>query len=133
VIGSTKLSVEELERLTGIEIHTPHRAVASTKSSRFVERIPLAWIQCAAQLPGKSVRVALAIWYQVNIEGRHEIAMTPTKLQRFGATRWAGNRAMAELEGAGLIRVVRKAGRSPRVQILDAPAHLGQGSQAGQV
>jgi hypothetical protein len=83
--------------------------------------IPLNWLAAAASLPGKSLAVAVALWYQAGLtKSREGLAVTPRLLRRFGINRYAGYRGLGLLELAGLVSVDRHRGRCPRVAILRA-------------
>lgn len=112
VVEETKLSLEEIERKTGI----PLRAGRGIAKGAFVERLPLAWIQVAAKLPGKAMHVAVIIWYRQHLEKVSEVALTQAKLEYFGIHRNVGYRALRQLELGGLVTVKRAKGRAPRVK-----------------
>jgi hypothetical protein len=79
--------------------------------------IPLPWLQCAAQLPGKALHVGIALWYLVGLTSSSTVTMTRTCLKRFGIHHETGRRALLALEQAGLIHVERNGRKSPRVTI----------------
>lgn len=84
--------------------------------------LPLAWWGRVCRLPGgKTLAVALAIWFLAGLRGRtHDLKLTSAVLKRFGVEdRSAKSRALEALEGAGLIRVERRPGRNPLVTILE--------------
>jgi DNA-binding MarR family transcriptional regulator len=117
-----KLTPDEIEAETGIRLRTI--SDAKSRDGGFVERMPLAWILTAANLPGKSMQVAVAIWHQTHIERSNEVALTRRKLRRFGVHRHSANRILRDLENAGLVVVSRKPGRSPRVRIAGTKREL---------
>jgi DNA-binding transcriptional ArsR family regulator len=83
--------------------------------------IPLDWLTALTDMSGKTVMTALAIWWQAGLHGKREgLKLTTAGLQRFGVDRKAKDRALKALEDAGLISVVRKAGKNPAVSILEA-------------
>jgi hypothetical protein len=79
--------------------------------------IPGEWISRAAQLPGQSLHIALAIQYSRGVFGE------PVKLTRQLAARFGVGRrqtmyaAIRSLEAAELIQVDRARGRCPRVVV----------------
>jgi hypothetical protein len=81
--------------------------------------IPLDWIATAAQLPGKSLHVAIAIWVTASLVKSARVSIGNVAVQPFGLDRNAKYRALQWLEEAGLISVQRKPGRSPVVTLLD--------------
>jgi hypothetical protein len=83
--------------------------------------LPLAWMARAAGLPGRSLAVALAIWFRRGVERSATFPLYPSALRRMHVSRWSGYRALAALEEAGLVSVERQPGRCPVVTILDPP------------
>ncbi len=79
----------------------------------------LDWLMTAAQLPGKSLHVAVALWAIGELQNSRVVMLSNTTSLRFGLDRNAKYRALAWLEEAGLISVQRKAGRAPLVTILE--------------
>jgi hypothetical protein len=92
-------------------------------SKRFLKGpIPLPWMTKACGLPGqKSLAVALAIWWVAGLRKRRDhLLITSASLEHFGVRdRSAKYRALAALEGAGLIHVLRQTRKNPSVSILD--------------
>jgi hypothetical protein len=85
--------------------------------------VPLTWVERAVVLPGKAWHVASALWF-VGIRSRNKSAtvrLTTKTLRRFGLNRHTVYRALASLEGAGLVRVERQIGCRLSVTILPAP------------
>jgi len=80
--------------------------------------IPLAWLGPAARLPGKALAVGLAIWYQRGLRKSETVMLTGPILNQFGVDRHAKYRALTALENAGLVRVDRRMGKNPTVEIL---------------
>ncbi len=80
----------------------------------------LDWLMTAAQLPGKSLHLAVALWALGELQNSHAVALTNITSLRFGLDRNAKYRALVWLEAAGLISVERKAGHAPLVTILEA-------------
>ena len=89
----------------------------SRASKLYVQRLDLDWIQTAAQLPGKAVQVALALWFYRHIEKNVVIQPTGKKAAEFGVYRKSKIAALRRLEEAGLVEVSFKDRRSPRVTI----------------
>ena len=82
--------------------------------------IPIDWLGKAAALPGKSLNVALAVWFKCAMEG-NGAAISRKTWKLFGVHRNTGRRVLRQLEAAGLVRVERHTGRSTRVTILELP------------
>jgi hypothetical protein len=81
--------------------------------------IPLDWLSTAAKLPGKSLHVAIAIWFTASLEKSCTVPLSNIAGLPFGLDRNAKYRALQWLENANLIRVERKLGRSPIVTLLE--------------
>lgn len=81
--------------------------------------IPLPWLEAAALLPGKSLHVAVALWYLGGLQKCRVIALSNIVGARFGLDRNSKYRGLAALEDAGLITIVRKLGRAPLVTLND--------------
>ena len=79
--------------------------------------IPLEWITKAAGGEGKTLHVAMALWFLAGLKRSRKVALSQSKLKLFGVSRQASYRALSRLEGAGLVSVVRHPGRSPIVTI----------------
>ena len=83
--------------------------------------IPWEWLTRAAEQPGKTLHVAIALWFLEGITRTRTLPLSGKVLTALGVNRHSGYRALASLENAGLVSVVRHAGRSPVVTILDPP------------
>ena len=81
--------------------------------------IPLDWLSTAARLPGRSLHVAIAIWFTASLARSATVPLSNVASLTFGLDRNAKYRALQWLEEAGLISVQRKLGRSPVVTLLE--------------
>jgi len=82
--------------------------------------VPGLWLQQAANLPGKALHIALALWHIATLDKHRQVKLSKKALSRFGVTR--ANTVcdgLARLEQAGLIEVERGDGRRGIVEILD--------------
>lgn len=80
--------------------------------------LPLVWIERAAALPGKTIQVALAIWFQVGLEGTQTVKLGQKRVDRFCVSRDARYDALRRLAEAGLIQLVQQPGQSPVVTVI---------------
>lgn len=80
--------------------------------------IPGPWIGAAATLPGRSLHVAMAIWYLRKLTKTDTVVLARHAREKFGIKRDACSRGLRHLEEAGLVSVLRHQGRLPRVTIL---------------
>jgi hypothetical protein len=81
--------------------------------------IPLNWLNRASQLPGKSLHVAVAIWYLAGLNKLSTIKLNQAVVSGFSVTRHSKYRALACLEKARLISVHKAPGCLPVITILE--------------
>ena len=87
-------------------------------SSEFLKGpIPLAWLESAANLPGKTLNAALAIWFVYGLTGQQTFIVKRKTWERFNLTRQAFNRALDALESKGLVEVNKQAGCYPKITL----------------
>jgi hypothetical protein len=105
----------QLSRATGT-------LVAATKREPFLRGpIPLEWLSVAANLPGKTLNVAIALWWRHGMAKGKPFKLTRSALLALNVERDAERLGLARLEQAGLIQVERKPGQRPTISILDLP------------
>ncbi len=86
--------------------------------------IPLDWVSKAACLGGKSLHLALAVWWRCKLTRRASVKLTPSICQAFGVhSRRGRNLAIQKLAGANLVSVERSKTASPVVTLL-ADGHI---------
>lgn len=83
--------------------------------------IPLNWLTIAAQLPGKTLNVALAIRWLSGMNPRSHIKLTRKALALFHVSSDATFDGLKRLESKGLIRVQRFPGKRPLIEVLEIP------------
>ncbi len=89
--------------------------------------IPLSWLTLACEIGGKVLATALAIWFLAGLKNTGEnLLLTSAILERFNVDRSAKSRALAQLERAGLIKVVRRPRKNPLVTIVEKPTQADQ-------
>ncbi len=81
--------------------------------------IPLVWLEKAACLGGKTLHVAISLWFLRGVTNRNLVRFNQSNQERFGVKRDAARRSITALESAGLISVTRKPGRCLEVLIID--------------
>jgi hypothetical protein len=81
--------------------------------------IPLEWLAVAAKLPGKTINVAIALWWRYGMAKGKPLKLTQMALKTMNVERDAANDGLTRLEQAGLIEVERKPGQRPTISILD--------------
>ena len=80
--------------------------------------IPIAWLNAAAKLPGKTLNVGIAIWWLDGMSKTPAFKLTRKALNQLGVSRDAASDALKRLEGNGLILVKRLPGQRSTVEIL---------------
>ena len=108
-------------RMDGPATRPNHKIPRHKVGQKFLKGpIPLDWLSLAATQPGKTLHVALALWFWVGLRKSCEVALSMAWLRKtFGMNRYAGYRGLAMLERAGLVSVVRHQGRKSLVTLLD--------------
>jgi hypothetical protein len=103
--------------------------VAAPKKELFLRGpIPLEWLGEAAALPGKTLNVAVALWWRQGMAKGKPFKLTRTALRYLNVERDAASAALERLERAGLIQVERRPGQRPNISIVIRAASDGQSS-----
>ena len=89
--------------------------------------VPWHWIVTAAALPGKALIVGLCLWRLAGALKSRTVTLGNADLKPFGVDRAAKSRALAVLEGAGLIAVARELSRFPTVTLPESAGPSGRG------
>lgn len=84
--------------------------------------LPLDWMQRAARLPGKTLQVALALWYLAGLQKSLTVKLSSKPLDAMGVSRDAKYDALARLVAAGLVAVDQKPGQAPIVTLRTSSA-----------
>ena len=80
--------------------------------------IPLEWLVNAAALPGKTLNVAIALWWLYGMAKVQPFKLTRRSLKYLSVERDAAGMALTRLEEAGLLRLERKPGQRPVIAIV---------------
>ena len=97
------------------------RAPKLARGQRFLKGpIPWVWITRAADLPGRALHTAMALWFLSGVTRSETVKLSGRLLTELGVDRHAKYRALTALEGAGLVRVTRLPGQNPVVTLLPA-------------
>ena len=91
--------------------------------TKYIRNPPLLWTLAAADLGPTPAKVGALLWYLAGLrQGRRDaLEFTPRIWKGYITDRQAVSRALQKLEGAGLIVVDRRRGRSPAVSLLEVP------------
>ena len=80
-------------------------------------KIPLSWMQRTCRLPGRVLHVVIVILHLKNLQKTEQVRFSYPMAMQFGLNRYAVYRGLKALEEAGLIRVIRRKGSSPRITL----------------
>ncbi len=83
--------------------------------------IPIRWLSSAAELPGKAINLALALWWLHGMAKGKSFKLRGDAVRLFRVSRDATDTGLARLEQARLIAVERRPGQRPTISILDLP------------
>ena len=89
--------------------------------------IPLDWLTCVAGISNKSLHVGIVLYYLAGLTNSTTVLVSYKVMNAFHVTRWTVRRNLLLMEDAGLIRVERHCGRSPRVTIVECGEPVGKG------
>lgn len=106
-----------------VEVETAAlRAAKARHAGRFLKGpIPLSDIAKASRLPGRALAVLLAVHHRQALTRNPVVTLPKRLLDELGVTKDAKARALRALEVAGLVRVERKSGQSPKVRLTTQP------------
>lgn len=76
-------------------------------------------LEAATQLPGKAAQLLIGIWLMVVLFKSPTVPLTRRTMARANVSRYAATDALRRLEAAGLVKVWRLPGRSPRVTLVE--------------
>ncbi|MEI6470901.1 MAG: hypothetical protein WCO72_15705 [Betaproteobacteria bacterium] len=94
------------------------KLVPSPKKKLFLKGpVPIDWLSRAAELPGKTLNVALAIWWLKGMTQSESFKLTRKSLSLLCIKRDAASISLKRLEGAGLIKIQRRLGQRPTIFI----------------
>lgn len=81
--------------------------------------IRLDTLEAATQLPGKATQLLVGLWLIVVFFKTPTVPLTRRTMARVNVSRYAVTDALRRLEVAGLVKVWRLPGRSPRVTLVE--------------
>jgi hypothetical protein len=109
---------------------TPQRPPRHQAGGWFLKGpIPGDWLERAARLPGKTLHVALAVWFAAGRSKRRTVKLTPEVLAMLGVDRHTGRRAVDRMAAAGLVSADCRRGRCPVVTL--RPADTDENAEPG--
>ena len=81
-------------------------------------QVQLAWVEMAAQLGTQTFAVGLLLQFRFLLSQKESVTLPKNFLANFGISKGVKQRALKNLEDAGLIRVSRVTGHSSRITLL---------------
>ena len=76
------------------------------------------WLGQAAALPGKTLHVAIALWWRHGMAKGRPFKLTQVALNYMNVERDAASTGLRRLERAGLIKVERRPGQRPTIAVI---------------
>lgn len=88
------------------------------KSGPFLKGpITISWLNRVARLPGKAINVALAIRWLSDMNADYPIKLTRKAMEQFNFSSDAASDALRLMEKEGLIKVQKRPGQKPLIEI----------------
>ena len=109
----------QLDRASGALAAAPRKALFLRGP------VPLEWLERAAALPGKTLNVAIALWWRHGMAKGKPFKLTQQALKRLHVERDAASAGLVRLERAGLIRVEPRPGQRPIISMVIRTAASG--------
>ena len=81
-------------------------------------QVQLAWVEMAAQLGTQALVVGILLQFRFLLSQKESVTLPKNFLAKFGISKGVKQRALKNLENAGLIRVSRVIGQSSRITLL---------------
>lgn len=101
---------------------TLNSAIAKMRAHhRLPTPVRLDWMEHAAvSMPaGKGLGVCVGLWLMASVRKSPIVQVTRQTMSRVGVSRYAFGDGLRNLEQAGLIKVARLPGRSPRITLVE--------------
>jgi len=93
--------------------------IAQPESQPFLRGpIPLTWLGRAARLPGKTLNVALAVWWIYGMVGHKPMKLSKKALAIFQISVDAATDGLNRLEHHGLVKLQKNPGQRPLIEIV---------------
>lgn len=100
-----------------------HEATKAKAQAGFIKGpLPLDWMQAAARMPGRTLQVALVLWYLAGLKKTDTVRLSSEQMDAVGVSRDAKYEALQRLSAAGLVAVDQRPGRAPVVTLVRSTA-----------
>jgi DNA-binding transcriptional ArsR family regulator len=81
--------------------------------------VPLNWLAGALSVGKRAIAVGLLLWFRKGcLRGSEELTVSQRQYGQFGLSKATFSRGLRALETAHLVKVDRKPGRKPRIEIV---------------
>lgn len=98
---------------------TPIKRPTIRQNLKQARPVRLDILEAATQLPGKATQLLVGLWLMVARYQSPTVPLTRRTMARVNVSRYAVTDALRRLEVAGLVKVWRLPGRSPRVTLVE--------------
>jgi hypothetical protein len=102
------------------EVEPPMREIRGNRRSPFFAGpVDLAWLQMAAQLPGKALHCALCMCHLARLQRSRSVSFSPGLRRAFGIGRKGAAQGLNALAKAGLVKIEgRSKGAAPVISLV---------------
>lgn len=89
------------------------------ETKRFIKGpVPVPWLAAANRLSKSALALANVLWLLHGLNGATSFRLEPARCRELSVTDTMKKRGLTDLENAGLIRVTRRRGMAPTVELL---------------
>jgi hypothetical protein len=104
------------------EINITPKKVYEKKKGHFLKGpIPMTWLGVAANLSGKALHVAIALWFWSGIKKSKTFVLPSNTIRGFGVSRQTCYAQLKAMEKAGLLSVKTRSGKKPEITLIVDP------------
>lgn len=84
----------------------------------FISRVPVTWIAQAAACSKAALLTGLVCWFLYGCNQHRPFKINHATAKKFGLSRYSKRKGLRELESAGLVKIDRRPGQLPSVEIV---------------
>src|SRR5262245_393220 len=110
-------AVDGVPSLDSLLASLPPSSPSSRRKWGYTPTVPGYAVYRASLLPGKALLVYLLLHMRCKLDRKRTVSLTTVFAGRYGVSPNNKSRALAALEGDGLVRVMRRNGRNPTVTL----------------
>ena len=102
------------------EINITPKKVYEKKRSHFLKGpIPMPWLIAAANLPGKALHIAIALWFWSGIKISRTFELPLNTIKDMGVSRQTCYLQLKAMEEAGLLSIKKRMGKKPEITLIE--------------